>query len=705
MTNRVVKAGTVFYEAGKDVVRSLDIVAKGTVKASRVNCSIDIPAGGVIGIGEDPLEPYTLTYEAEDDVSLFSYPYESEASLVALFKANPKLLSTLVSGAARFAKNLQSAALDAMEQARTRHARIMEAAAGYKNLAVSLGVPVKDFGGMSALPAPNMLDPARGWHRDFVEDLCANEAKLKKDFFSIPSLGLGIGLTVNTYALESRAFASKIFDYIGTLEKMSSEFMTEYNNLKSRAESGDSAVSAQIEDDPSIHNCLETIMEFCAPDHKILDRFDANIRLFKKSGDRYGSDDMARRLRRDISGDFYELYTAVFLEAVQTDWNDIPVGVRMFLLFGYVDEDLAGAENAVKLAGIARTVRPGRDTRVVTIFEWLTLIYRGKTVPSKNEFDLEYPAYLRSLRQNGDISEMEEQRLLSNRENMLRYEIKNMFATGNRMTYGQITTFVPVFDGDHVIKKIEQAYLDSQLLGEKIEAIRNIDPRAFCRQGVFSLPEAGVNAYYTIDEVLPYIILMPNIGSRASLWQEIDSKKRSTPGRMIISILHTENLDDTLFKLVGDFRWEMCKTEQGVHWNDITDPSLTSMYCDYLQFYRKNSALSTETKEKISIALKNNSNNFKKVFVSDYVTYMKYEATGALRLTKAAREILFAYCPFAASIREKLADNPQFTQLIKLHDNKVQAKQKTLQNLFQKIGKTGNPIPQRLRDEMEFLEK
>ena len=705
MTNSVVKAGAIIHEAGKDLVRTLDIVAKGSVRASRANCSVEIQAGSIIGIGEDPLEPYTLTYEAVDDVSLFSYPYESEASLVALFIANPKLLGTLVSGCARFARNLQAAALDAMEQARSQHARVMEAAAEYKNLAVSLGVPVKDFGGISALPAPTMLDPARGWHRDFVEDLCANEAKLKKDFFPIPSIGLGIGLTVNTFALESRAFASKIFDYLTSLDNMSSDFMSEYNSLKNRAAAGSAPDMSENRDDPSVHDCLEAIMEFCAPDTTVLDRFAANIKRFKKTADRYGSDDVARKYRRDISNDFYEIYMYVFLEAIQNNWKDIPVGIRMFLLFGYVDEELAGAENAAKLAAIADTLDPGRDTRVVTMYEWLMLIYKGKVVPSKNEFDLEYPGYLRSLRQNGDITEAEEKKLLTDRQYMLRYEIKNMFATGNRMTFGQITTFVPLFDSEHVMKKIEQAYLDAALLGEKFEAIRNTDPRAFCRQGVFSCPEAGVNAYYTIDEVMPYVILMPNIGSRASLWQEIDSKKRSTPGRMIISILHTENLDDTLFKLVGDFRWEMCKTEQGVHWNDITDPSLTSMYCDYLQFYRKNSALTAETKEKISIALKNNSNNFKKVFVADYVTYMKYESTGALRHTKAAREILFTYCPFAAPIREKLTENPQFAQLIKLHDNKIQAKQKTLQNLVQKISRSGSTIPLRLREEMDFLEK
>ena len=41
-----------------------------------------------------------------------------------------------------------------------------------------------------------------------------------------------------------------------------------------------------------------------------------------------------------------------------------------------------------------------------------------------------------------------------------------------------------------------------------------------------------------------------------------------------------------------------------MRWNDITEPSLTSEYCDYIQFYRKNHDLSAEAKEKIKNALK-----------------------------------------------------------------------------------------------------
>ena len=149
----------------------------------------------------------------------------------------------------------------------------------------------------------------------------------------------------------------------------------------------------------------------------------------------------------------------------------------------------------------------------------------------------------------------------------------------------------------------------------------------------------------------------------------------------------------------------MCKTEQGVHWNDITDQSLTSMYCDYLQFYRKNSALSQETKEKLSASLKNNANNFKKVYVEDYFIYIKYESGGALRLNKTARGILFQFCPFGKESRLKVADNPQFAQCLKQHQDQTDARVKLIENLIVKMQKKGITTPRVLGEQIDLLRR
>ena len=704
MTNRTIPAGTVIFESMKDSVGTLDIITKGVVRASGDYCTIDLLPGSIIGIGEFPGDKYIFTYETTEDTTVYSYPYESEASLVALFKGNPRLLSTLVAAGVRFAKNMQSAVLDTMEFARTEYARLQSALSEYPSLAIQAGITPRSFDELKTFNAPEMLDKAKGWHRDFVEDLYANEVKFKKEFYSVPSIGLGIGLTVNMYALESRDFMAEVMEYISEFTDVSRDFKNHWlltrEKVAARAEDGSQAVTGAA--DESISNCLNTIKEFASPDPDLFAAFSSDLEEFINCGDRYGSEDKTRKLRRSLASGFYDIYLAVFMQAYKTAWEDIPLGVRMFLVFGFVDESLAGIDYTNKLAAIVSGIKIGNDKHVVTMYEWLKLIYEGTVVPSKNEFDLDYPAYLKELKREGRITAAGEKQLLNSMTDRLKFEIKNLFSIGNRLTFGRITTFVPVFDKENVTKALDQAYISPSVVNEQINRIRSVDFTAFCRQGVFSAPEAGVNSFFTTDEVLPYVILMPNIGSRASLWQEIDSKKRSTPARMIISIFHTESFEDTMIRLVGEFRWEMCKTEQGVHWNDVTDPSLTALYCDYLQFYRKNSQLSPEVREKISVALKNNANNFKKVFVSDYYTYIKYESHSALRLNKQARSILFTFCPFSREITAGLSDNPQFAQLITKHESEVKQKQKLLNNLCVKFDKAGMGVPLEIKRQIEL---
>ena len=136
------------------------------------------------------------------------------------------------------------------------------------------------------------------------------------------------------------------------------------------------------------------------------------------------------------------------------------------------------------------------------------------------------------------------------------------------------------------------------------------------------------------------------------MWQEIEGKKRTTPARMMCSIFHMEELTQSLIHLTGEFRWEMCKRVQGGRWNDVSEPSLTSEYCDYIQFYRRNKELSAEAKEKIKNQLGRVRNSFKEMFVTDYIMWMRYESGGSPRLNKVSRNILFSYCPFS-SFRKK----------------------------------------------------
>ena len=59
-----------------------------------------------------------------------------------------------------------------------------------------------------------------------------------------------------------------------------------------------------------------------------------------------------------------------------------------------MDSGLLGEEYTEQLYAVAERLSECNSEHVYTMYEWLKSIYIGKNEPSKNEFDLDYPAYL-----------------------------------------------------------------------------------------------------------------------------------------------------------------------------------------------------------------------------------------------------------------------------------------------------------------------
>ena len=282
------------------------------------------------------------------------------------------------------------------------------------------------------------------------------------------------------------------------------------------------------------------------------------------------------------------------------------------------------------------------------------------------------------------------------------YEMDNMFVSTNRATYGRISTFCPVLNRNDVVGTIEKMLVTVHKLENAMNMIKNIDFSLFFHEVIFSDPDKGVNKELLNKEILPDIILMPNIGTRAMMWQETAGMKRDTSARFVFPLFTINNLEDMMIETCGRYRWEMCRKIQGMRWNDITERSLTSEYCDYIQFYRKNHDLSMEAKEKIKNALTRAKNNYREVFVADYMNWIKYESNGSFRLNRVAREILFRYCPFCKDIRESLAQNPTYQDMFSRYRILVARKQKHAQVFTDKYIKSGGEMSVELQENLEF---
>ena len=453
---------------------------------------------------------------------------------------------------------------------------------------------------------------------------------------------------------------------------------------------------------PDFSNSCMNILSYAqlseADRNKVLQK----IGQFASMSDQGASDDSARRLRKELTSYYYDLYKLCFFRSLED--TNIPDEVLMFLYFGYIDERLAGVENTRILYEASRAIGLDDNMRVFPFYQWLRLVYTCKKDPSVNDFSTDYISELRKQRKDGAITAEQEQEALRDGKRRVIFEIDNMFRSANRMMTSRVTTFVPFFSEQNLTRPLEKSLLNFDIIHKTFNLVKAIDYSLFYRQTVFTAPEEGLDKAFIQVEVLPDIILMPVVGTRAAMWQEITGAKRTTPGRFMLPIIEEEDLSGVIIKMCGEFRWELCKRIQGARWNDLTERSLTSDYVDYIDTYRKNRDLSQEAKERIKSAMTKHRNSYKEMFVADYSTYIQFESSGALRHNKVVRFILFNYCPFSKVIREgPIATNPQYTQLIDRYNQKMAHEIHLFDIATGRIEKAGHPIPRELLNHRVYL--
>ena len=695
--------GQIVHKAMSDTVGTLEILVKGKIRATDQFTSFVINVGGIIGLVESPSKEYQYTYEALENASVYTYPYEGTDDILAMLRCNEKITSVLASQSVFITHELFSEYERLFESALFEFKKVKSDYADYPELCIRAGeVPTK-FEMLDLIVPPVKNNMLSSWEYGYYKSLKEHEAALGKSYYAL-SQDIAIGTIMIAEKNQKLISVSTKFltGYKKQLSRNTSDFTTTLKMIHAKIESNEKTAEGN-ENEPVITNALAVILTYSGVDSELSAKFQDEIAAFKASETRYDTADEARLLRKNISSSFYKIYKKVFLKSLSD--KDIPMEVKMFLMFGFVDEELAGEKNTSILCNIARSYVPDPEGNILLLSEWLKKVYKLQADPSRNEFDQDWETYLREQKATGVLKQEQIDAMINNPDSRLDFEINNLFSLGNRMTFGRISVFVPVFDSMNVLKPLNLAYMTSSKIKEHISKIKSIDFGVFCRQAVYSNTDIGITQVYYAEEVEPYIILMPNAGTRATLWQEIEGKKRNTKGRMLISIFNLENTEDCMIKLLGEFRWEMCKTEQGVHWNDVTDPSLTSMYCDYLQFFKKNQTLSSEQKDKLRLDLKKYNNNYKSIFISDYLAYLKFEATGSLRLNKIAREILFNSCPFSRQYREAVYDNPQYKELINHYTAHNANVSKPLQNLEFRLKKEGLEVPHELTDQIEYLAK
>ncbi len=450
-------------------------------------------------------------------------------------------------------------------------------------------------------------------------------------------------------------------------------------------------------------DCVAHILDYAGYDSDAIVNFKQVIRAYCSMSNMMATDDESRKLRKEIARVFYDVYFKAFVRNMEELETPSPI-LTMFFNFGFMDVQMAGEENTNALYNLTESLGLFDSPHVFTIYRWLDCVYHGEKEPSRNDLDQDYYAYLQDMKRTGNITEEQQEVLKNDRKAKLEFEIRNMFQGGNRVTSGRVTTFCPIIMEEDLINEIEKMAVTASRLENAINQVRQLDYSAFYHDILFSDPEYGIKQEWIKKEILPDVILMPNAGTRALMWQEASGIKSDTPARFLFPMFTASNLDEQMMETVGRYRWEICRKVQGVYWNDIREKSLTSEYCDYIQFYRKNSSLSSDAKEKLKIALTRARNSYREVFVKDYQAWMKYESQGSFRLNKISRDIMLRYCPFSKEVRQNLSSNPQYQGMFQKMEAENRKKVQKLTSMYTKYEAAGGTITSDMKENLKFCQ-
>lgn len=451
----------------------------------------------------------------------------------------------------------------------------------------------------------------------------------------------------------------------------------------------------------ALKNSFNKILSYSSFDEDSKNDFAILMNRFKQCKDKLDSSEETRRLRKMITDSFYELYYNIFLRAANED--KIPAYIRMFLDFGYLDEELAGEDASVYLYALSKDVdKLCNSDKIFTMFNWMKLILNGDKIPSRNTYDQNYDEYIKQEFKSGHLN-IQEADALQNSEMKFKFELDNMFRNSHYMTYGKVSTFVPVFLKENISKELSSMLSTTEHINHCMDKIRGIDFTLFYRSVVYSNEPLGISKDFAYIEILPDIILSPCVGTNGVLWQDIEGRSRASASRMIFPFFCSVSLENVMVSTFGKYRWEICKRIQGAYWNVISEKSLTSEFYDYLLFYKKNRDLSDQIKEKIKSTLINCRNNYAEVFIKDYESWILYESRGTSKLNRVSRSIMTRYCPFNAEVRHVLKYNPIFADFMEEYDRHISASKRRIDNICKALNTRNIELPEEIASTKKYF--
>lgn len=752
------KKGEHFIKRGERL-KDINIVLDGTVSLKTRNDEFILESGSVIGLMECSTGKYACDYVAREKSLIVSYAFQNIDDFKNIFDEQPQYVYAFLHAVLVQSQMLFDRYNLLQKNARELYLFMMKQYREYQLMCKKLEIEPILFERANDIKPVAIERPIRQWEVEYIDALSKQSSQLMKQFYMTNSQ-LCVGEIIRTSQLMNIAIddMEQLIDYIEingsiifdkdkndiinlwfelakqmtcmgieleTVNKKMREMqgffvdkkLFEADTVFARfqeywqfdfekyAKENEAKKAKKAEaDEPDETDYFEYIINYAGYEEDRKVEIRELMAEFRKIAGSESKDREILDVRNRANEMFFDTYTRVFFRTLENEGEPSAI-MQLFLKFGFMDPQLLEEEQISKLFALNQTLEEKKKENVYSFYDWLKMIQSGERETSKNEFDLDYFASLRELRKANKITADEEKRLQHDKERKLRFELENMFRSGSKGTYGRGGIYSPILSKYSIPVPLEGMLVAPDKLVAAIDKIRAIDFGCFYREVLFYDPAHDTGRMMIQKEVLPDVILMPNVGQRAMMWQESENHSRESAARFLFPILSVSDIDACMIDVVGKYRWEICRKLQGMRWNDVTEPSLTSEYYDFLEFYKKNRNLSASAKEKLKSALTRAKGSYREVFVADYINWIKYESAGNFRLNKVARDILSKYCPFPQDIRFKLMENPMFKGIFSKYENLMIQQQTKVRNNLTHYKHSGGEITEELMDTLHFYGK
>ncbi|MCB1192669.1 MAG: cyclic nucleotide-binding domain-containing protein [Leptospiraceae bacterium] len=446
------------------------------------------------------------------------------------------------------------------------------------------------------------------------------------------------------------------------------------------------------------------IMTFAKLSPEKVKEFSSLLIKFKTMKNPLDPEPDARKIRRNITKTYWEIYENCFAKYMND--KNIPKPVELMLKYGFFDETLLEDNQFIYLYTLEDKTRNNPIVPAHSGIEWLESIYQKKIVTSIDEMGQTYFEKIKmSTREVNYKRESDVPPEVDTSLARLQHELVALYAPNARLTTGSPASHVPILTKYHIVIPLDKCFVTKKQLSDTLEEIMHVDVTAFNREVIYNDEELGILKEFVQKQIIPDFILVPSIGGKIMMWQDLSvfrgSGAKESRGRIVLPIFVTGDLKTMLMEAIAAFRWELCKSILGADWNNVGIPSITADYTDYVQFFKKSRDLSIEVKEKLAVELKRFRNDRDK-FVHDYLHWIKYESDGVPRVNKVVRNMFYRHIPFSKEVRDRVSKLPAFAEIHNRFTNIRKRQYRELENKYKKYSNQTGFLPKVLQDNLDF---